>query len=217
MSRIIIRYRFATSNTACGIGLFARELSESFCPPKGEQHRLSSTIPVCSIPSSNSNAEHFSQAIKLLILVRSSQTTPPSLELGPSTDGMSPNGQGGLSFGPGTTKPVLPGIYLNRQSILSIWDWETCRVSPLCKGSVDYLSARPCPWSELAAERDRVSTPRLQGVAPIPERQQTACLHSPPSGFRHLSRMLHSYNTVYAIPCLVEFVLRRSFRVSRSL
>src|ERR1700722_4494568 len=40
-----------------------------------------------------------------LLCSETCEATPPGPEPGPSTDGMSPIGQGGLSFGSGTTRP----------------------------------------------------------------------------------------------------------------
>ena len=55
------------------------------------------------------------------------------------------------SFGAGTTRPVFPRIDLNGQPELSIGAGRRAENLPLCKGSVDSLATRPCPWPELAA------------------------------------------------------------------
>jgi hypothetical protein len=97
------------------------------------------------------------------------KTTLPGLEPGPSTDGMSPNGQGG---------EALPHVDSTASPALSMRVWETCRLSSRLQGVGRPLAAQTCPCLELAAASLRVSFPRLRGKAPVPERQHaaSACL-----------------------------------------
>ena len=68
--------------------------------------------------------------------------TLPGCEPGPSTDGMSPDGQGGVSFDAGTTWPVWPLVDFTASPNCRCGPVERAGYLPACKGSVD-LSGRP--------------------------------------------------------------------------
>ena len=80
--------------------------------------------------------------------------------------------------------------------------WETCRQSSRLQwvGRLSGYPDMPLPGTS-GSQYVRVSFPRLQGKAPIPERHHAACVHSPPSGFQRFSRMRNSSSTGYASPC----------------
>ncbi len=52
--------------------------------------------------------------------------------------------------------------------------WETCRLCSCLQGVGRSVPARTCPCPELTASVVRVSSPRLPGEAPTPERQHAA-------------------------------------------
>jgi hypothetical protein len=108
------------------------------------------------------------------------ETTLPGLEPGPSTDGVSPDGQGGQSFGSGTTG-ARNNLALTKPPA-SHCRYEAGRRAdyvPACKGSVDLC----LPGHALARNWRQASfacsPPAYQGSTHPREAARRACVHSP--------------------------------------
>jgi hypothetical protein len=132
-------------------------------------------------------------------------TTLPGFEPGPSTDGISPDGQGGRPFGAGTTGACC-NLPLTRPpaAVLSIRTGRRAGYVPACKGSVDSPAARPCPWPELAAAGTFACQPHVYLGRTCPGEAARRARAFLIAGLRHHSRMPCCEGwaaQAYASPC----------------
>ena len=127
----------------------------------------------------------------------------------------SPNGQGGY-----------PRLFLNKgDRSFCLVDFTpvpycrgtrlgTCRLSSRLQGVGRPLSARPCPWPELAADSVRVSFPRLPGKH-LPPRGSTTRSCIPRHRDSGVSAGCEIAATrAYASPCLVRIMPSAPFEIA---
>jgi hypothetical protein len=140
------------------------------------------------------------------------KATTPGLEPGPSTDGISPNGQGGRSFDAGTTRPCFfPFVDSTASPYCRYGAGRRADYLPACKGSVDlwlpgHAIARNWRQTALACH----SHVYEGGTYP---REAARCARAFPAiGIPALQPDAKFNNMGYASPCIRENCVAYSFR-----